>query len=832
MPPLLEQYKTILQESRERWFSGMTIDDQPLKRVAGFTSDVDAILIQLFNQHITETHPSLSVCLVALGGYGRGELCPYSDIDLLILHNAKEPPPAIAAAVRAFWDIGLSMGCVVRTVEECTAIVGQDIATDTAFLESRLLCGNEALYKRMLKHSVKPYFIKKQKQFIDTMRTCLRDELFSSESTLYKIEPDIKNGVCTLRDCQRLIWSEHVRVGLTSMTELAALSHFTIPQMQRFCAAYEFLIGLRCSLHMACNRRIDILETALQPEIAQRLGYGKQGAGLLMERFFKTVRDIRLFLLLYLEKSPAGTSLWTYFRKKVSAVEAAPGINVCEGIFFPGKNCPQRSAMTPVWILTVFRQALRYQATLAVELRNKIRSAVARSESEAFKTEETENLFLDILAYSGQVGHVFQLMHETGTLARLIPQFEDLTCKVEYDSYHEFTVDQHILLTLVEADKLARDPDPQLRKLYKNHVNLMLLRLALLLHDSGKALPGDHVVNGTIIAETMCERLDLSDEDSSRIKFLVYRHLELSELSFRKEPEPAVLQDFADIVEDRENLDLLYLLTILDIRSVGRTTWTSWKAFQLEHIYSNIKKILLRQTHAEQPEENDSTFSYVVSTIPEERKLFESWLAELPMNAMKLYSNEFHGFERLTVCGWDRAGFLRDIVSCISSEGYNILSAHIFSMPDGKILDIFHVESPQAPNISAAKRVKNIQKKWETLRNGQVTSDALVAERLKRYPLKQLRPVRYPGNARIAIDTTSSEHTTSIQIKAADNFGLLNTLIQILNNNNINIRSAHLSTRIDQAVDVFYITDSDGNKVTDPAVLDRLTNDIALALKD
>lgn len=831
----LDHYKLFLQESRTRWFSGNVIDDQPLNRVYGFTRDVDSILIDIFKHHIPDANDSFQICLIALGGYGRGELCPYSDIDLLILHNAKETPQAITGVVRSFWDTGLTMGSVVRTVEECSAIIGQDIATDTAFLECRMLCGNEVLFERLLSQTIRPYFTKKKKSFIQHIRSFLHDEMYSSESTLYRIEPDLKNGVCMLRDCQRVLWSERVRVGLTAMHELVSLSHFTSAQTQRFTEAYGFLIGLRSSLHIVCGRRMDILETALQPDVAKLLGYGENGAGELMERFFKTLRSIRLFLLLYLEKSPAGTSLWTYFRTRVSAVEAAPGINVCEGIFFSAKQGMQRSDISPEWILTVFRQALRYKSTFSVELQNKIRSAITRLGAEAFKSSQVEKLFLDILAFDGPVGHVFELMHETGTLGKLIPQFEDLTCKVEYDAYHEFTVDQHILHTLISADELVHDPDNTIHELYTKRINVMLLRLGLLLHDIGKSLPGDHVVNGTIITETICERLGLSEEDSNRIRFLVYRHLDFSELSFRKEPEPAVLQAFADSVENAENLDMLYLLTVLDIRSVGHTTWTAWKAFQLDQIYSSLRKLFpSTQKNALVPipsPEKDNKFSYMVSTMPEERNLFESWLAELAPNALEVYSNKFSGFERLTVCGWDRAGFLRDVIGCISSEGYNILSAHIFSMPDGKILDVFYAEPPHAPNLTEEKRIKNIQKKWNQLCSGSATSDSLVAQRLSRYPLKQLRTAPVLKEPQIAIDNDSSENTTIIRIKAADNFGLLHTIIQLLNQYELDIRSAHLSTRIDQAEDIFYVTDAHGEKVTDPETLTRLTADIALGLQ-
>ena len=531
------------------------------------------------------------MCLVALGGYGRGELCPYSDIDLLILHDEKKVAPEIASAIRFFWDIGLTMGCVVRTIDECSSIVGQDLATDTAYLENRFLCGNKELYLRLFHSFIEPYFAKKKKSFVKEMRRILHDELYSPETAVYRIEPDIKNGICTLRDCHRLLWAERVRVGLSSMNDLHARSYFTEAQTEQFCADYEFLIGLRSRLHRVYGRRIDILETSVQPDIAKLCGFGPEGAGKLMERFFKTVREIRLLLLSYLEKGPTGANVWTNLRKRVSAVEASPGIAMCEGIFFTTDKYVE-SAIDPAWILTIFRQAMRYRATLSVALRNAIRGAAERLSQEDFKSQRVGALFREICSFDGPVGHVFQLMHETGTLSRIIPQFEDVVCKVEYDSYHEFTVDQHILLTLVAADDLSRSRDPVLAQLYAQCDSKVVLRLGLLLHDLGKAMPGDHVVNGAIIAETVCERLGLDDDESRRVRFLVYQHLTMSELCFRREPERHVLEEFAAIVGDVKNLDMLYILTVLDIRSVGRNTWTAWKAFQMDQLYKSVLDII------------------------------------------------------------------------------------------------------------------------------------------------------------------------------------------------------------------------------------------------
>ena len=829
----IERYKAALHKSREQWFCSEGSGLSALHEVHAYTRDVDAVLIEIFNTFVGPPSGGAPMCLIALGGYGRGELCPYSDIDLLILHDEKKVVPEIAAAVRFFWDIGLTMGCVVRTIDECSSIVGQDLATDTAYLENRFLCGNKELYLRLFHTFIEPYFAKKKKAFVKEMRRILHDELYSPETALYRIEPDIKNGICTLRDCHRLLWAERVRVGLSSMNDLHARSYFTEAQTVQFCADYEFLIGLRSRLHRVYGRRIDILETSVQPDIAKLCGFGPEGAGALMERFFKTVREIRLLLLLYLEKGPTGANVWTNIRKRVSAVEASPGIAMCEGMFFATDKHVE-AAIDPVRILTIFRQAMRYRATLSVALRNAIRSAAERLPAEDFKSQHVEGLFREICSYEGPVGHVFQLMHETGTLSRIIPQFEDVVCKVEYDSYHEFTVDQHILLTLVEADELSRSRDPVLARIYTRCTSKVVLRLGLLLHDLGKAMPGDHVVNGAIIAETVCERLGLDEDESRRVRFLVYQHLAMSELCFRREPERNVLEEFAAIVGDVLNLDMLYILTVLDIRCVGRNTWTAWKAFQMDQLYKSVLDIISAgkptSTTGNACRNDDWSVSYERDTLPEDRLRHGEWLRALAHGEMQLHCDSFDGFERITVCGWDRMGFLRDIIGCMSSEGYNILGAHIFSMPDGKVLDVFYVEPPQYPVVSSDKRMLNVQKKWDLLAQGTATADSLILERLRQYPLKRLRTVMDKADVHVSIDNGSSLCLTIVEIKIADNFGLLHRIVQCLNKNNVNISSARLSTRVDQAVDVFYVTDADGGKIEDEKKTGLLVEELKAAL--
>jgi [protein-PII] uridylyltransferase len=571
-----------------------------------------------------------------------------------------------------------------------------------------------------------------------------------------------------------------------------------------------------------------------QNEIAERLGFGKDGAGQLMEKYFKTVRKIRLALLSFLEKDLTGKNIWSNMRRRLSAVEIAPGIAVLDGIVF-SRSKKDVHLDTAEALISLFQSALSNRATLSVELRNKVRHAADAIDQDEFKTKNAGDIFLAILKEPCPVGQALLVMHETGVLGKLIPAFNVLTCKVEYDQYHEFTIDQHVLLALCACDELENDPDNKIRNIYQTIEDKLVLRLAVLLHDIGKMQPGDHVQNGAIIAENVCERLGLDEARTDRIRFLVYHHLDMANMSLFREPDDKNMKIFISDVDNKKNLDLLYLLTVVDIRSVGRKTWTGWKAYQLEQLYDRVVDSfaylkpdqITGITLAPLPVDGDS---YSHDILPEDREKHLQWLAQTGEAGLGLHLEMFTGFERLTVCSTDRVGFLSDIIGCISSEGYNVLSARIYSTPDGKVLDIFHIEPPEKPRIALTKRINNIYRKWELIETGQKNADELVMERIAIYPPPALRLSQQVAAIDVKVNNDDSQLYTIIEIDTVDNFGLLHKITRCFHENNVNIVSARLSTRNDRAVDVFYITDSSKKRITDQNHIDRLISNMTTAL--
>jgi [protein-PII] uridylyltransferase len=827
----MNNYKNRLSELRDDIFVRQRALPA-LKRVRLFSDVMDRLLTEAYSSHMEGGDIGKQVCLVALGGYGRQELCPYSDIDLLVLHSSKLDKEKTASAVRFFWDMGLSLGCVVRSLTECGKILGEDFATDTALLQARFVAGDRRLFQQLENSVVFPFFERSKRHFVSEMHRMIHSGIFSTDNTLYRTEPDLKNGICALRDCQRILWAERIIAGSRTMTDLVHSSHYERDDVLAFEKAYEFLMALRCELHMLCRQRLDVLESDLQAGVAAAMGFNDAGVGALIEAFFKTVRTVKYFAMSFLEKRRPRSGLWGSLRSTMSAVQVKNGVTLLDGIFFLQKSTLPAPGPDALWIVDIFRLAQAYQATPGVELLNFIRAAMQLLAPQDFRNPAVDGLFLDILSQEKDAGRVLGIMHETGVLAGLIPAFSSLICKVEYESNHEFTVDQHILLSLQALDKLTTDPAPHIRRIFAALPNKRLLRLATLLHDIGKAMPGDHVSTGTIIAEEMCDRLGLAAEEKRRVSMLVYHHLELSTLAFGRELEDHLVAALAKRVEDRQNLDMLYLLTVLDIRHVGYKTWTAWRASLLEDAYERVAAALDAPAMSAGPDLSsdigmNSPF-YLLDTIPEEREKHVQWLGQLNKGEFRIVLDTYAGFDRLSVLSFDRLGIFADITGCISSEGYSILSARAYSAPSGKILDIFHLERDGATTVSSELRVEHINRKWRLIESGSVTAESLIADRIRLYPPKKERGMAQDPS--VHIDNSLSNVFTVLEVEAQDRFGLLFRIARCLSSLGVNIVSARLSTRVDRAIDTFYVNGNNGSKILAGEKIDSIRSSLLGAM--
>jgi [protein-PII] uridylyltransferase len=800
----IKSYKKELAAIREQCFQPETLKNDSFQAIHCFVKKTDQILNEIFNEHLKDY--SGSVSLLAIGGYGRSELCPYSDLDCLILYEGDKLNESIARLIRALWDTGFPLGCVVRSISDCKRILGEDLASDTALLDTRYLAGSKSLYRRLISQVIEPFFTRRRQWFVNEMNSALREGVYASDTALFTVEPHLKNGICTLRDCQRIVWGTRVSEKMFTAQEQHYVLNFDHRNKQKFKNAYHFLLQVRCALHIVTGFRLDTLEFSQQQSVATYLGFGEDSAGLLMENIFETVSDVKLLLQIHLENQDVKNPLLQKLRWYVSGVPLGFKIKLLDGILAPYGTIPPSHNDPLTWIMEVYQMAIQYQAFPGTQLQNRIHLICDGFAEISHVTDEVNNKFVQLISLHASLGRILRSMYETGVLELIIPEMKSIRCKVEYDSYHEFTIDQHTLCAFSLIDELEKDSDPQLQNIVKSLTGLFTLRMAVLLHDIGKPLIGSHAYTGALIAANISDRLGIDEFERDRIILLIQLHLDLSLLAFQREPEDHTIAEFAVKVKDVSTLNLLYLLTVVDIRSVGKKTWTCWKGIQLKTVYERVKIHLEckgKPDTAPSQQKNGNYFS-------EYNHLFELLSNE---KSIQVEVEAFTGFERLVICGHDRSHFFADIVGCLSSEGYNILSAQISTTDNGKVLDIFHVEPDTVIRIPSAQRIKNLIGKWNKLASGTITTDKLIKERSKLYPVKQQR-VSNIKESEIKIDNAISKDYSVIELKTRDRHGLLYSVAQCLSLCGVNIVSAKLSTRVSKAVDVFYATGQDGLKIT------------------
>lgn len=799
----IKSYKSELSISRGQCFGADNLRSDPVSAILCFVKVIDALIIDVFQTYLQKKTENVS--LVALGGYGRMELCPHSDIDLLILHEGDHNDEVIARLVRALWDMGFPLGCVVRNIGECRKILGEDIASDTALLDARYLTGSKVLYKRLVHQLIEPFFRRKRQWFVNEMNSALKEGIFSENTSIYTVEPNLKNGICTLRDCQRVVWGTRVFEGkFTGLYNHQFLS-FDHKNKQRFFENYQSLLRMRCALHMIADRRLDVLEFSQQQPVAQYLGLGPDHAGTLMEQFFKNVHVVKQLLMLYLERQNVRIPFLNKVRLRLSAVTVGRKLKLLDGILSPCGIVPPPDVNPVKWILETYLLSIQYQAFPGTELENRIRLISDNMSGKNTFLPDGNDLFIKLISSRAALGSVLRSMYETGFLEILLPEIGSIKCKVEYDSYHEFTVDQHTLYALSLVDQLEKDSDTQVVSIVQSIGELFTLRMAVLLHDIGKSLEGDHAYSGAVIAINVGDRFGIDENQRDLIAFLVQHHLDLSLLAFQREPEEQTIATFAEVIKDSRTLDLLYLLTIVDIRSVGRKTWTAWKGLQLQAVYDRVRKSItgrnrtdLKYNLSEDNKISQTGYEHLFTTLPH-------------TGVIQVVVEKYTGFERLIVCGADRPHFFADIVGCLSSEGYNILSAQISTI-NGFALDIFNVEPDSIIRLPSTQRIQNINRKWELLVKKLSTTDKLIEERLRLYPAKSQR-VSKEKISEIVIDNVISKDFTVIELKTPDRYGLLYRVAQCLSQCEVNIVSAKLSTRVSKAIDIFYVIGPDGQKI-------------------
>jgi len=811
------------------------------------------------------------VALIALGGYGRGELNPFSDVDVMVLHHhgVAEISPHLQEMANQvlylLWDSGFKVGHSTRSIKEAITEANRDMRTKTAMLESRFLAGDSELAQEFRKQFRSKCVDGHEQEYV-AMR--MQDQVSRHKKygdSVYLQEPNLKSGCGGLRDYQNLLWMTYFKEGSLSTNQLVGKDWLSESDQRRIERAYDFLLRLRTDLHYATGRSTDTLHTNLQEQIAKRLDYspryGQLRSETLMRDYYEHTRDIFRVTERITQQFVSG-----YVTSKTRSLFSflplirADKTPIGDDFFVRNKQLhPARRDVfrrDPEKMMRVFQLAQERDLDLSPELADLLSRSLRHVTRTYQYARGPREIFRSILSQKGRVGRILRMMHRVDFLGRYIPEFGQLTCLVQHEFLHRYTADEHTLVCIDKLDALADITDPKLiayRDIFEQLEDPLVLYLALLLHDSGKAVGArPHSEASALFAQRVAARLQLSSEQRKSLILLVDHHLTLSRIAQQRNlDDPATVTEFGHIVKHQKNLNKLMLLTLADGQGTSAEAWSDWKeslVWQLFHQTSRYladQKSYFEQTRIERESlqrsvadnlsldyagEIESHFEFMpdhyfrasgLADIVEHLKLFRSFLenvsgsGEFPLSPAinwKIVPEQGHSV--VTFCTWERERLLAKIAGSFAVVPLNILSADVFSRGDNLVLAVFRVCDTNARPVTNPRDFELVE---QTLRQAleDETFDFLPGiEKAKRQTRRLAPGIEFP--TRIAIDNKTHPTYTLIEIQAPDRIGLLYDVLSCLDRENILIPLSRINTQAGAAIDTLYVVDGSAHgKITD-----------------
>jgi len=849
-----------------------------------------AAIMDLLLRHILEgvrnSTPELAeknlppIALVAIGGYGRGELNPYSDIDFMFLHSGDlvssgRPKKAMSAIVDGLlyplWDLGLKVGHSVRSIADCIQVANSDMQSKTSLIEARLITGNTELFKIFQKQLVDKCVAVHVDEYIDlrVKDQALRHEKFGNSATMQ--EPNIKNGCGGLRDYQNLLWMAFFKYRTRTTAELEQHDLISAAEGRQLEAAYDFLLRARNELHYHTGRAVDVLSKSVQPHVATNLGYGDRSPSRRIEQFmgefYSHTRNIYLITrtveqrLALLPKAKLLPDFRRLFRDRFGRKEQViDGFKFQEGEIHAA--APRVFREQPRRLMRVFLYAQQRGLKLHPDLAQIIRNALSLVDREFLRDEHVRATFLEIMNSRGNVAPVLRAMHEVGFLGKYVPEFGKLTCFVQHEFYHQYTADEHTLVCLEMLDQAwesKQQPFSNYAELFRNVERPFVLYLALLLHDAGKAEnTGRHSEVGGKLAAKVAHRLELDGATTHALRLLIENHLVMATTSQRRDlDDEAVISQLAALVQTPENLRMLTLHTFADSMGTSSKLWNSFKDTLLLTLYRKTLTLLDGATTSQTAEKRErelleeeiagalprtfgkdelhAHFEFLparyfqihdVKEIAADLSLAHRFMhhqlteEDRALEPVISWHNEpDRGYTTLKICTWDRLGLFSKIAGALSASGINILSSQSFTRADGIALDTFFVADAQGGTMVMREgRERFEQLLLKVLTEDGVDLPALIAKQRKARPLfHSNEDERIP--TRVYIDNESSLTRTVIEVETEDRIGLLYSMAQVFAELELDIAVAKILTEKGAAVDTFYVTDILGQRIENPAAL-------------
>lgn len=816
------------------------------------------------------------LALVAIGGYGRAELNPFSDIDIMVLHAGQvagsKPLPHLAkfldGVLLPLFNLGLKVGHSVRDISDCVEVANSNMQSKTSLIESRLVIGDEDLFRRFQRTLLAKCVAGHEDEYIAAR---IEDQnsrrgRFGNSATMQ--EPHIKNGCGGLRDFQNLRWMAFFKHGTRSLLELENRGFLSKLERRQLETGYDFLLRVRTDLHYHLNRAVDVLTRAVQPAIATHLGYSDRSPSRRIEKFmgdyythsrnlYLITRNVEERLALLPQTPKARISLRSFLplRRKRPAETVVDGFKLTEASIHAASNRVFHDQ--PRRLMRVFLHSQQRGVKLHPDLCQLVRNNLPLVDRAFLKDEHVRESFLEILNQRGSVAPILRAMHETGLLGKYLPEFGRLTNLVQHEFFHQYTTDEHTLVCLEKLDALwqpTKEIEAPYSELFHRLERPFLLYLALLLHDAGKVEhDGEHSEAGSKLADRIARRLELDGAMTHTLRLIIEHHLTMAVVSQRRDLEdPAVIRHFGSQIQTTEHLDLLTLHTYVDSLATSDRLWNGFKDSLLWTLHNKTQTMLSGKTEflvAEVREKallREEVIHLLPRTIVDEE--IDAHFSALPSRYFRIHQGrqiatdvalthrfmhkqideedqalepvmDWHnepdrGFTRLRVCTWDRPGLFSRLAGSFAAAGINILSAQVFSRKDGIALDSFEVTSG---------RTGGVVTKEERARFEEFLEDSLGGQKLDFTGLipkpgsgKKLDRAWLEGQTlpiRVRFDNETSESSTVIDIETEDRLGLLHTIAEVFVELKLDIQLAKIVTEHGAALDSFYVVDEDGQKV-------------------
>jgi [protein-PII] uridylyltransferase len=890
-----EQRKRALEILKAALFRGRMIAKERLENgaggietarlLSGVTDEVVGALYDFTTVHVFRARNPTEgerLALMAVGGYGRGTLAPFSDIDLLFLRPYKQTAHAesvIEYMLYALWDLGFKVGHASRTIDECIKLSREDFTIRTSILEARQLTGDARLAQELQRRFREEVIRGTASEFV-TAKLKERDERHArAGASRYLVEPNVKEGKGALRDLNTLFWIAQYLHPVESPDHALSLEMFDRRDVRAFIRAFDFLWAVRSHLHFVTGRPEERLSFDLQPEVARRMGYldrpRKDGDNTpaverFMRRYFLFAREVGVLtreICAKLEaeeakKEPQGLSRFLPRRRGGGRRPLdAPGF-LEEG----GRLTVESAAVfeaDPINLLRMFVIADRRNMDLHPDAFTAASRALPLITSKVRRDPAAAKAFLDVLARGERTYRSLTLMNESGVLGRLLPEFGHIVAQMQFNMYHSYTVDEHTLRAVgviaeIQHGRLAED-HPLSVAIFPLIEDVEALFLAMLLHDTGKGGVGGQEKAGARAARAACERLGLERERVDLVAWLVEHHLMMSDYAQKRDvTDPGTVTAFARIVENPERLRLLLVLTVADIRAVGPDVWNGWKGQLLRELFGATEAIFRGGRGADPAASFARHLEGAAAGGRADLIAAEPAAADWARSMENAYFTGFGPAEHLnhaalsrraasqggaaaeariiadrqaaeiTLTAPDRQGLFAELSLAIAAFGANVVGARAYTSNTAQALDVFFIQDGAGAPYGQ-DNARSLERLTAAL---EATARGVAPVPEARRPPDTSRMAAFAIAPTVAVDNDSSDEASVVEVSGRDRPGLLGAVAQVLAEAGLSIQSAHIDGYGERAVDAFYVCDAKGGKLTDPRRLAALKEILTEVLDD